>query len=559
MEYIKELLSGIYKPEEVTLLLGGIDKLWNKYQFLAEAEDKVLTQKDVVLITYGDQVYQEGEDKLVTLNRFLNRYLSRQVSIVHILPFYPYTSDDGFSVTDYYSVNPELGNWQEVEKMSHDFRLLFDAVINHNSSQSDWFVGFLNGEEQYRDFYIEVDNLDGCENVTRPRTSPLVHAFTGKERDYQVWTTFSRDQVDLNFANPQLLLEVINLLLFYVSKGASIIRLDAVGFIWKEKNTTCMHLPQAHKLVKLMRSVIEHLNPSVMMLTETNVPHPDNIAYFGAGDEAHMVYNFTLPPLLAFSLLNETTERFSDWVSNLVVPHKNVCYFNFLSSHDGIGVMPVDDILNRDELNVLIDAAQANGGKVSYKSKGNGEQVPYEINCNFLSLLHGPDKDEELGVKRSLLAHAVLLTMPGLPAIYFHSMVGSVNDVKGMEESGQNRRINRQKFDYKYLEELLDNPDTRQSVILNGLKRLIDIRKNETAFDPYGEFEVISSGNGVFSLCRKGNSEEQSIYAHFNLTRQTQKVQLSGNTGWTDIITSRNFDEELQIQPLGFVWLKKRL
>jgi len=557
MEKISQLLASIYQPEDVSFIKEGIEKLWEKYSLLAKSGNHVLTEKDVVLITYGDQVYKNKEDKLSTLRQLLHTHLKEQISIVHILPFYPYTSDDGFSITDYYAVNPELGNWDEVKEISQEFRLLFDAVINHNSSESDWFRGFLEGDENYRAYYYEVDASKGFDDVVRPRTSPLTHTFISDGQSHEVWTTFSRDQVDLNYTNPKLLLQILDLLLFYATKGASIIRLDAIGFMWKEINTNCIHLPQTHQLIKLMREVVGYLNPSIMLLTETNVPHEDNISYFGNGDEAHMVYNFTLPPLLAFSILNETTEKLSKWVSQLVVPYKSVCYFNFLASHDGVGVMPVHDILNANELNVLISSAKANSGKVSYKTKDKGEEIPYEINCNYMSLLQGLECDESLGIKRSLLAHAILLTMPGLPAIYFHSIFGSVNDLKGLEESGQNRRINRKKFEYNYLNDLLKNPISRESIMLLGIKRLIDIRKNEPAFDPYGKFEVMSPFNGVFGLSRKTVSEKDSIYGYFNLTQKPVEVQLEQGESWLDIISSNIHSNSLSLKPLGFVWLKK--
>ncbi len=558
MKKIEKLLAGVYNRAEAAFIKEEVTRLWEKYRVSTKNVNNFkLTQKDIVLISYGDQVSTKNESKLVTLRHLLNKYLKEQISIVHLLPFYPYTSDDGFSVKDYYAVNPNVGNWADVEKMSFDFKLVFDAVINHNSSESDWFKGFINGDKKFDRYYYEVVVSKGYEDVVRPRTSPLTHHFNNGKSSHEVWTTFSKDQVDLNYKNPKVLLQILDLLFFYISKGTTIIRLDAVGFMWKEINTNCIHLPQTHKLVKVMRKVIEHLHPSVLLLTETNVPHKDNISYFGKGDEAHMVYNFTLPPLLAFSILNQTTEKLSEWLSNLSVPYKDVCYFNFLASHDGIGVMPVHDILNSTELNVLINSAKANGGKVSYKSMGNGQEMAYEINCNFLSLLSGINQDETLGIKRSLLAHAILLTMPGLPAIYFHSIFGSTNDLKGLNESAQNRRINREKFDLDELDKLLNNPTSRQARLLNGIKNLINIRKNEVAFDPYGKFEVISPINGVFALCRKNAMAAESVYGYFNVTLNTMEIPLDEGQSWEDIITSTNHHRALSLNPLGFVWLKK--
>ncbi|HHH55089.1 MAG TPA: sugar phosphorylase [Bacteroidetes bacterium] len=556
MEKIDQLLLSVYTKDKADYIKKNIQELWQKYKVSASPEILPISHKDVVLITYADQLYKKGENRLQTLHRFLNKYLNKEISIVHLLPFYPFTSDDGFSVSNYYDVDPENGTWKDIDALSKDYNLLFDAVINHSSKKMDWFTKFLAGDEKYKGFYKVVDSTEGYENVTRPRTSPLTHSYLSANGAVNVWTTFSEDQVDLNFEDPDLLIQVLDVLLFYISKGASIIRLDAVGFIWKEKNTTCMHLPQTHALVKLMRLVVNHINPSALLLSETNVPHQDNISYFGQGDEANMVYNFTLPPLLAFSLLNANTDKLKKWFLDIKVPFKNVCYFNFLASHDGIGVMPVVDRLNENELNSLIKAATANGGRVSYKSNGKGSKIPYEINSNYLSLLCGENQDESLGIKRSLLAHAVLLSMPGLPAIYFHSIIGSLNDIKGMEESGINRRINREKLEFNQLEKQLEDTNSRRAHILQSIKKLINIRAKEPSFDPYGDYELLDTDKGVFAILRKGVNNQNNISCFYNFTQEDKIIDFNDDDSYVDIISNKKYMDAIIIKPLSFIWLK---
>ncbi len=556
MKEIKSILSGIYTPEEINFLEDGIKKLWIKYKNIHKPVDFNLTEKDVVLITYGDQVFRKGEAKLQTLNKLLLNKLKNEISIVHILPFFPSCSDDGFSVVDYYQVDPELGEWKDIEAISDNFKLLFDAVINHSSQNCEWFRKFLNNDEQYNEYYVEIDNPSEYVSVIRPRTSPLSHTYKSNNGTKEVWTTFSKEQVDLNFKNPKVLLQILDLLLFYISKGAQIIRLDAVGFLWKEKNTTCIHLPQTHSLIKVMRKVIEKLPSSTMLLSETNVPHLENISYFGNGNEAHMVYNFTLPPLLAYSILSGDTEKLSDWTQSLKLPYTNVCYFNFLASHDGIGVRPVDHILNKDELDILISSAKSNGGKISYKSNPDGKQSPYEINCNYFSLLKGDEGSEQLGIRRSIIAHAVLLVMPGLPAIYFHSMFGSENDIKGMQQSGINRRINRKKLECDHLNILLDNPNSRESIILENLKKMVRVRKTEPAFNPYALFKTNRSVKGIFSLERMSKDGNYKVKTFFNLTDKKVNIPLNYSKGKMDLLSGRSYQHNLELNPLEFVWLK---
>jgi len=557
MKAIQQEIAAIYSSGQVENMLKSIRDLIEKYQNKTIHVNRFeLSEKDVVLITYGDQVYNKGETKLATLNKLLKEQLSNEISIVHILPFYPSSSDDGFSVINYYKVDPAMGSWKDIESLSKDFILLFDAVINHNSSQSGWFKKYLENDSDYKDYYIELTNNEGFEDVVRPRTSPLSHTFESHNGSKTVWTTFSHDQVDLNYSNPHVFIQVLDILLFYISEGARIIRLDAVGFMWKEKDTNCLHLPKTHQLIKLMRKVIEKVDDSVLLLTETNVPHEENISYFGQGNEADMVYNFTLPPLLAYSLLSQDASKLTTWAQSLEVPYKKVCFFNFLASHDGIGVRPVVDILNENELTILIKTAEVNGGKVSYKSNPNGTKTPYEINCNYLSLLRGEENNLELGIKRTILAHAVLLAMPGLPAIYFHSIFGSENDIEGMKTSGINRRINRQKSNYDELVASINQSNSTRNRVLSAIKKLLQVRSTEKAFNPYAPFLIRESVNGVFNITRLDREGKEKLCTYFNFTLTEKHVVLDKRITCIDLLKSETFTGKIKLKPLEFKWLK---
>lgn len=554
MEQINNLLKEIYNNEDLKELENEVQKLIEEYSENFAPANYQLTHKDIVLITYGDQVKKEGESKLQTLNKLLNETLKEEISIVHLLPFYPYCSDDGFSVIDFYKVNPDLGTWNDIDTISKSYKLIFDAVINHTSSKCNWFIKFLEGDEKYKDYYIEVNDLSPFKNVTRPRTSPLVHTFVKNNVKKNVWTTFSKEQVDLNFKNPRVFIQIIDLLLFYITKGAKIIRLDAVGFLWKEKNTTCINLPQTHLLIKAIRKIIEKFDSSVQLLSETNVPHTENISYFGNGDEAHMVYNFTLPPLLAYSLLTGEVKKLVDWARTLEVSYERACFFNFLASHDGVGLRPVNNILSEDDVNVLISSAKSNGGKISYKQNSDGSKTPYEINCNYYSMLKGNEKNEKLGIQRTILAHAVLLSMPGIPAIYFHSVFGSENDIKGVEETGIFRRINRQKFDYDNLTKKLKNTNSRESKILSALKKIMKVKKQDVAFDPYGKFIFDSPADGVFCIQRISKNNDSIVKAIYNFGFNSVSLKLIEEG--KDLLSEKSYVDSLYLSPLQFVWLK---
>ena len=218
-----------------------------------------VSEKDAILITYGDMVQAEGERPLQTLADLLEVHVAGLVSSVHFLPCFPYSSDDGFSVIDYYQVDPQLGDWEDIARFRTHFRLMFDDVANHISAHSEWFARFKEDDPAYRHFFTVVKPDTDLSAVFRPRTLPLLTAVSTKAGQKYVWTTFSADQIDLNYAEPDVLFAMLDVLLFYVAQGAEFIRLDAIAYIWKEIGTSCIHLPQAHEIIKLMRSVLDEV------------------------------------------------------------------------------------------------------------------------------------------------------------------------------------------------------------------------------------------------------------------------------------------------------------
>lgn len=553
MKNLRELLSQVYSESQVDRLMVGIDHLIQSYKQKVILDPLQLTEKDVLMITYGDQVYQKGESKLQSLKKFLDNNLSHQISLVHLLPFYPYSSDDGFSVIDYYEVNEDMGDWNDIDSLAQSYSLMFDGVINHISQESDWLKGYLANLPEYQGYFKEVDPNEDFSQVTRPRTSPVFHEFTdtdGKPR--YLWTTFSKDQVDLNYETPELFLQVLDVMLFYLSNGAKLIRLDAIGFMWKEKGSTCIHLPQAHALIQVMRSVLEKVYPDVVLISETNVPHKENITYFGNGhNEAKMVYNFTLPPLLAFSLLSESTTKFKEWVSSLVLPSDQVCFFNFTASHDGVGVRPVQGILTDDELNVLVDSVKHNNGFISYKTNPDGSESPYELNCNYKSLLKGVDNNAAFGFQRFILSQAVMLCMPGLPALYFHSLVGSENYVEGVKQTGRNRTINREKLDFQVLDKELNDNASERTKVLTRLKQLIQIRSSYSCFNPFAPFSIPEASDGLLCIQRTSIDGQTVIKCVFNFSSHGIDNPWAGGE---DVLTGEAAPQ--QIAPLSFAWIK---
>ncbi len=564
---MEEKLQSIYEQQDAAYLLTNIQRLLDEYESTIPTQNRkheFVSEKDTILITYGDTIKEDGKAPLQSLHEFLNGHVKDTVSGVHVLPFYPFSSDDGFSVIDYFSVDSKLGSWDEVESLSDDYELMFDAVINHISAKSDWFQEYLKGNPAYQDFFIEADPEADYSKVTRPRALPLLTKFETANGPKYIWTTFSEDQIDLNYKNPDLVLKIIELLLFYIGKGAKLIRLDAIGFLWKEMGTSCIHLDQTHRMIQLFRHIVETIAPDTILITETNVPHKDNISYFGNGyNEARMVYQFPLPPLTLHTFLTGDASHLADWASSLEETTGETTFFNFLASHDGIGVRPVEGILTDEEVEGMIDQVQSHGGYVSYKDNGDGTKSPYELNINYFDALSHPDDELEKKVKRFAAAQSVLLSVTGVPGIYIHSMLGSQNDQEGVEATGRYRSINREKLDRSKLEKELADPSSIRSQVLDNLKQLIKIRTAERAFHPNSPQQVLKLNNHVFSIVRtnKDNAEEK-VFVLINVSDNQQSLILdSGSQTARDLISGKTYRPQtdklsVSLEPYQVIWLK---
>ncbi|TYW26856.1 sugar phosphorylase [Listeria monocytogenes] len=545
---LRKIYQAAYQPAYLEKMLACAENYSNN----TRGSIDTISEKNVYLIAYGDSIFEKNKHPLQTLNEFLQEYAQDVITDVHLLPIFPSTSDDGFSVTDYKQIDEQLGDWDDVQKMSENFRVMLDFVANHMSKSSDWFKRFSDNEAPYNQFFIEKDSQFDYKNVTRPRTSPLFHKY---ENGKELWTTFSEDQLDLNVRNIDCLVALTDVLLFYASKQATSIRFDAIGFLWKTSGTTCMHLPETHEIISLWRLLIDELYPNLQIITETNVPHEENISYFGDGEnEANMVYQFPLPPLVLHTFTCHDTTKLSKWAKSISQVSDTATYFNFLASHDGIGMRPATGILSDEEINSLVQKAVQNGGQVSYKDNADGTQSVYELNINYGEALQNLDEDttEELVTKKIIAAHSILLTLQGVPAIYYHSLLGSKNDLVGYEESGINRRINREKLEKNQLVHELKT-DTYRKTIFTSLKKLVQIRRNHTAFSPFATQEILDLGPDVFAIKRE--SERECIYGIINVTSHdiSKKVAFSG----TNLLANQPVTSELELTAYEVVWIKK--
>ena len=573
-ERAREKLTLLYGPERgaacLERLLARLADFRARHPRLSQqpvAPQGRFTERDVVLITYGDSLRAPGEAPLKALHGFLRRRLAGVVSTVHILPFFPYSSDDGFSVIDFLAVNPDLGDWDDVDRLASDFKLMVDVVINHVSAHSAWFQRFLAGDPAYQDFFISVDPATDLSGVVRPRTLPLLSAVETANGTRHVWTTFSSDQIDLNFANPDVLLAMVDVLLFYVAHGASMIRLDAIAYLWKTVGTSCIHLPQTHAVVRLFRDILDEVAPDVALITETNVPHAENVSYFGDGaDEAQLVYQFTLPPLLLHTFATGDATRLSEWAAGLEKVSEQTSFFNFTASHDGIGVRPVEGILTPEEVAALVERARAHGGDVSFKTNRDGTRSPYELNINYFDALSDPAGGEPLVLqaRRFLASQAIQLAFVGVPGIYVHSLLGSRNWSEGVTQSGALRTINREKLWCDAVDDALDDPGSLRSYVFYAYRDLIVRRASERAFHPNGAQQVLSLHPATFALLRTSPDGAEHIVALTNvsdepITVDLAGVPLEGVRAYRDALTGQKVVPvaPLTLEPYQVAWLKR--
>ncbi len=559
-------------PALTDILLKQLAAYKAQHPELAQpSTERRVSEKDAILITYGDMVKQAGEAPLQTLTGFLQKYFGDVISSVHVLPFYPYSSDDGFSVIDYRQVDPALGTWDDIAELGKHFRLMFDAVVNHISASSAEFQGFLKGEKKYENFFTVTDPKADTSKVFRPRSSPLLTSFETSEGEKHIWTTFSADQIDLNYANPAVLFEVIDILLFYVAQGAEFIRLDAVTYLWKNIETSSANLPETHRIIQLVRTVLDEVAPNVALITETNVPHKDNIAYFGDGlNEAQMVYNFALPTLVLHTFHSGDAQKLTNWAQTLELPSERATFFNFLASHDGIGVTPARDLLTTEEINAAVERTQRLGGNVAYKDNGDGTQSPYELNINYLDALGDPDQANEAPAtiaKRFLAAQAIMLSLRGVPGIYFHSLVGSQNWSEGVAQSGRYRAINRQKLPIETLVSELSDTNSLREQIYQGYRQFLDVRQAHPAFHPFGGQEVLDLDAAIFALTRTSLDGSERLLCLHNITAKAQRITLNLNLlpfskqdAFLDLLTNTRIPItdntlELDLLPYTVFWL----
>jgi len=521
------------------------------------------SEDDSFLITYGDTILSDDKKPLQNTLAFLTEHLKGAVSGVHILPFFPFTSDDGFAVSDYDTVRPDLGDWEDIGTIGSEFRLMSDVVINHASAEHKWFQQFLEDKLPGRDFIKTATADDDLSSVIRPRPSPLLYTHETAAGDKQVWCTFGPDQVDLDFSNPDLLCEFIRLLRFYIEKGVRVFRLDAVGFLWKQPGTSCLHLQETHEIIKLMRTLVDHVPDTIWLITETNVPAHENLEYFGNSNEAHLIYNFALPPLLVHALLTGRSSYLRRWMMSTAPTPDGCTMFNFSASHDGIGLRPVEGLLPPEEINRMTETVESFGGRLTMRSYGDAE-VPYEMNTTLFSALRGTvDGADDHQIDRFLASQTIMMSLEGIPAFYVQSFLAAENDTVRAEATGRNRSLNRPQWRAEEIDKQLSAGSSPMAQVFSEMRRRIAIRRQQKAFHPDATQFTLHIKPGMFGFWRLSLDRKQSLFVVTNITADMKNLSLRdmnlyADAKWVDLLSGAPVhpdDEELELAPYQSVWI----
>ena len=562
-------LESIYQDVDNATLGALVDRVLARLESATSSPGKASESRwdesSCMLITYADSVTDGCKSPLACLDEFVETHLNDVVDSVHILPFFPSTGDDGFSVMDYRAVDPRLGSWDDLTNMSASLKIMADVILNHGSRSSAWFRQFVDGETPGNGYFLSVDEGFDISNVIRPREHALLQPVTTAEGERQVWCTFSEDQVDFDFSNPLLLEEFIGIILDFIDHGIRILRLDAVGFLWKETGTTCLNLRQTHAIIQLIRYIADIYDEETVIVTETNLPNQENLSYFGNGNEAHWIYNFSLPPLILYSLLFADSSILWRWSMSMPPALMGTSYLNFLSSHDGFGMRPTEGLLDEARRRRLLDRLEANGSLFSRRAKVDGTTSVYEANTTLFSALEKTDDDPAgaLSSARFVAAYALMFGLEGIPAIYINSLISAQNDTDGVAQSGMKRRINRQKFAKDWLDDRLSEPASRESFGLAKLKELLTIRKQQPAFHPNATQFTLQLRSELFGVWRQSQDRKQSIFAITNLCASEQGLDLSAinlidTENWHDLIMQQPIEDNenyLKMNPYQTVWI----
>jgi sucrose phosphorylase len=424
----------------------------------------------IQIISYPDSLGKNLQE----LHYVLNRYFSKAVGGVHILPFYPSSADRGFAPISYYDVDPAFGTWEDLEIINDDYILIFDFMVNHISRQSKYFIDFLeNGQtSEFADMFLSFSKLNSDGHI---RKEDLEKVYTRKPRPpFQeiqrpdgsmetIWCTFDFEQIDVDIKSHKTKELFRDFLIFLSRKKPLFIRMDAIAYTTVEIGTNCFFLePEIWDTLEMLNGFVSPFGVSILPEVHAHYSYQLKLA-----EKGYWVYDFSLPMLVLHTLYHHSNKRLLHWLK--ICPRRQI---TTLDTHDGIGVVDVEDLMTPEEIEKTINGLYEKGSTVKpiYSSSEYQNLDVYQVNCTYYSAL---EKNDDAYIA----ARTIQFFTPGIPQVYYVGLLAGENDIALVEETKNGRDINRHSY---HLDEIHD--EIRKPVVQRLIK-LMEFRNHYPAFD----------------------------------------------------------------------------
>lgn len=479
-------------------------------------------KNQVQLITYPDSL---GGD-LPTLNKLLKKYFSEIFKGgVHILPPFPSSGDRGFAPLTYLEIDEKFGTWNDLKDIGEDFDLIVDLMVNHISQQSEYFQDFLKKgrDSKYEDLFITLDKLW---EDSKPRKEDIDKMFLRRDVPYStftikktgeretVWTTFGRqtpsEQIDLDIHSKIYKNLITEFFKKFNKNNVKIVRLDAIGYVIKKLGTSCFFVePEIYEFLDWIKELADSFD--IVLLPEV---HSHYSIQYKLAEHGFWIYDFILPYTVLDTLFNRNSENLYKYLKDR--PENQ---FTMLDCHDGVPVKPdMDDLVDTKSAKQIVETCLERGANLSlvlsdeHKAK-DGFDV-HQIRGSYYSLLNCDDD-------AYIAARAIQFFVPGIPQVYYVTLLAGENDEENVKRTGEGREINRHNFTIEEIEKSLEKP------VVKRLLKLIKFRNEYDAFN--GEFKVIDSEADKVQLSWKKNDKFCSLFV--DLTSNTTTINYIDHTG----------------------------
>ncbi len=525
------------------------------------------------------------------------------INMVHVMPILMCptgNSDGGYAVSDFRQIDDRLGDINDLRQVAEEFRkrdilLVLDIVLNHTSDEHEWAKKAVMGERRYQDYYFMFDNREIPDMFEQSMPEIFPESEPGNftwNADLQKWvmTVFHNYQWDLNYSNPGVFIEMLDIILFWANQGVDVLRLDAVAFLWKKIGTACQNERNAHLILQLMKDCCQVTAPGVLFIAEAIVAPVELIKYFGEdaiiAKECEIAYNATLMALLWDGIATKNAKLLYQGLKNLPTKLERATWLNYVRCHDDIGFGFDDNDVRAAgyepyaHRKFLVDyfsgqlAASPARGMVFMLDQNTGDARVCGSLASLAGLEAAAEKDDPAlitaAVDRILLLHSLILSFGGMPLLYNGDAFGVTNDYSYREEaskSNDSRWINRPKINWERAE-LRNKQGTVEYALFNAIKKMIAIRKETSAFADFNNRELVDVYNEHLLCFIRFNhqrpSERVLVIANFDAKPQYLDLETISGKGinlygkFIDLFTGRSptqFDHRIVLHAYQFYWL----